>query len=456
MSGFGGDYGPATKALLSLPEGVAVGPDGTVWIADTNNRCLRLVDYRSREISTLGCGYTWESRPTNVAVSNFDYLDATPFLNLLSGSRWIAGTGVAGFSGDDGPATEAQLWWPYDATYAPDGSVLIADTRNNRVRRVGPDGIITTVAGDQSTLLSYPSGVAVAPDGSIYIADTGNLRIRKVNPGGTLTTVAGTGSAPGFSGDGGPATRAQLSSPYGATVAPDGSVLIADTYNNRIRQVSPDGTITTVAGGGFGGDGGSATQAGLYQPHKVAVAPDGSLYIADTGNNRIRKVAPPLPGFNALDTTIASADGRQLYRFSAEGRHLNTVDTLTNTVLYTFGYDSAGRLIKITDADNNVLTIERDGSGKPQAIVAPFGQRTTLSVDGHGYLNQVTNPAGEAYQMSYTADGLLTHFTDPRSQFASMKYDPLGRLISDTDPAGGSQTLARTQLANGNGYTPRG
>jgi len=219
--------------------------------------------------------------------------------------------------------------------------------------------------------------------------------------------------------------------------------------------MSSDGTITTVAGTmdfAYRGDGGPATGTQLYDALGVEVGPDGSIYIVEYGRG-VRKVAPAIPSFDATDLAIASADGRLLYRFSPEGRHLSTVDTLTKAVLYTFGYDSAGRLTSITDADNNVTTIERDGNGVPTAIVAPFGQRTMLTVNGDGYLASVTNPAGEAYQLSYTSDGLLTAFTDPKGNASQFTYDALGRLQRDANAGSGSQTLARTELASGNGFT---
>ena len=237
-------------------------------------------------------------------------------------------------------------------------------------------------------------------------------------------------------------------------MAPDGSVLIAG--QGSIRRVGPDGIITTIAGTGFSGysgDGGPASWAHLDHPWTIAVAPDGSVLIADSYNHRIRRVSPAISGFVAGELAIASQDGRQLYRFTAEGRHLNTVDTLTNTVLYAFAYDSAGALRTITDADGNVTTIERDGNGNPTAIVAPFGQRTTLAVDANGWLASVTNPAGEAYQMQSTADGLLTRFTDPRNNASQFTYDAPGRLQQAVNAGGGSQTLARTVLENGHTVT---
>ena len=431
---------------MASPFGVAVGPDGSLYIADFVSDCIR----------RLG--------PDGI-------------ITTIVGSCGEYGA-YRGYSGDGGPAIQAQLAGPAGVAVGPDGSLYIVDSGNNRIRRVGPDGIINTVAGRgeqgfggdggpaTQAQLAFPFDVAVGPDGSLYIADSGNSRIRRVGPDGIITTVAGPGSrspycGSGYSGggdDGGPATQAELCSPNGVAVGPDGSLYIADTLYNRIRRVGLDGIITNIANGtewyGYSGDGGPATQAHLAGPRKVAVGPDGSLYIADTGNNRIRRVErSPFPSFNDSNFFVASADGRQLYSFDAQGRHLSTIDTLTGATLYSFAYDSAGRLSTLTDADGNVVRIERDGNGNPTAIVAPFGQRTTLSVDGSGYLSQVTNPAGESYRMTYAAGGLLTGFTDPQGQAATMTYDALGRLTKDTDPAGGSHTLARTDLTNGDGYT---
>lgn len=429
VRGFGGDGGLATQAQMFSPQGVALAADGSVLIADTGNHRVRRVG------------------PDGIITT-------------------IAGTGEGGFSGDGDPAVQARVFSPRGIAVTADGSVLIADQANDRVRRVGPDGIIITIAGGfprgehfggdggpatQATLHS-PADVAVAADGGVLIVDTDNFRVRRVGPDGIITTIAGTSSA-GYSGDGGLATLAALSDLTGVDVTADGGVLIADSTNSRIRRIGPDGIITTVAGvgrtGGNIGDGGPTTQAYLHFPNDVAVAADGSILIADTTNYRIRRVGSPVAGFNGLDIAIASEDGRLLYRFNPEGRHLSTVDTLTKTVLYSFAYDSAGRLISITDADSNATTIERDGSGNPTAIVAPFGQRTTLTVNSDGYLASVANPAGEIHQLTYTADGLLTAFTDPKGNASQFTYDALGRLQRDAHAAGGSQNLARSELVDG-------
>ncbi len=480
--GFGGDGGPATQAQLNNPTGIAFSPDGSEYIADSDNEVVRRVGVDGVITTVAG----------------------------------IAGTG--GFSGDGGPVTQAQLSGPSSVAVAPDGSLYIGDMFNHRVRRVGSDGVITTVAGSGSQGLSgdggpasqaqltypsglpsplmgrstspmtatkpsggwgsmassplwlerappalavmasapqaqlnFPIGLAVAPDGSLYIADHFNGRIRRVGLDGVISSVAGGSEASKFNGDGGPAAQAVLYGPMGVAVTPLGTLYI--TSGDSVRKVGVDGIITTVAGGdltgGSGGDGGPATAGRLLGPQGVAVAPDGSLYIADSGNDTVRRVASALPGFSAGDIAIASADGAQLYQFDANGRHLRTLDALTGAVLFSFGYDSAGRLAQITDVGGNVTRIERDASGTPTAIVAPGGQRTALTVDGNGYLSSVTDPAGDATKLTSDADGLLTTLTDPRGNVHSFSYDALGRLTKDADPAGGSTTLARTETADG-------
>lgn len=217
----------------------------------------------------------------------------------------VAGTGVPGSAGDGGPADQALVNAPGDVAYLADGSLVIADTANHKVRRVAPDGTITTVAGNGAqglfgdggpatdAELDGPAGVTALPGGGFLLADTGNHRIRRVAPDGTITTVAGT--AAGDGGDGGPATSARLRGPTDTAVLPDGAILVADTGNHRIRRVAPDGTITTVAGtgvAGLDGDGGPATAARLNAPRDVAVLSDGALAVADTGNARVRRIDP--------------------------------------------------------------------------------------------------------------------------------------------------------------------
>ncbi len=233
----------------------------------------------------------------------------------------VAGTGVSGFSGDGGPATAAKISTVNSVAVTPDGGFLMADYGSSRIRKV-LNGIITTVAGTgtagfsgdggpaTAAALSSPASLASTPDGSFLFVDQGNQRIRKVL-NGIITTVAGTGTA-GFNGDGGPATGAQLNFPIDVASTPDGGFLIADQLNNRIRKVL-NGQITTVAGdgtSGFSGDGGPATSAHLAYPSSVATTLDGGLLIGDNGNYRIRKV---------LDGTIATAAGTGTAGFSGDG-----------------------------------------------------------------------------------------------------------------------------------------
>ena len=216
----------------------------------------------------------------------------------------VAGTGVAGASGDGGPATSARLNLPTRVAVGPDGALYIADSGNNNIRRVAPGGTITTVAGTgiagfsgdggqaTSAKLNNPYDVQVAGD-ALYIADRSNNRIRKVDlTSGVITTVAGTGVS-GFSGDDGPATAARLADARSITVDTAGNLYIADTGNQRVREVDSSGTITTIAGTGLtgnNGDGGPATEADLHVPVDVTISSAGTLYICELNNNRVRRV----------------------------------------------------------------------------------------------------------------------------------------------------------------------
>jgi sugar lactone lactonase YvrE len=215
----------------------------------------------------------------------------------------VAGNGTQGFSGDGGLATSAELSAPQRIAVDLSGNLFIADFDVNRIRKVTPTGIISTVAGNgtmgyggdggsaTSAMLSLPRDVAVDSAGNLFIADTGRSRIRKVTPDGIISTVAGSGNA-GYSGDGGPATSAQIKNPDGVAVDSEGNLFIADSGNYRIRKVTPDGIIRTVAGNGnqgFSGDGGSAATAG-FDPIGVALDSEGNLFIADSNNGRVRKV----------------------------------------------------------------------------------------------------------------------------------------------------------------------
>ncbi len=268
ITGFSGDGGAATLARLNAPSGVAVDSSGNIYVADFNNSRIRKVDSKG-------------------TISTF------------------AGNGIASFGGDGGAATSAMLNGPISVAVDGSGNLYIADQLNNAVRKVASNGTITTIAGTTvagyngdniaatTAQLNLPSGVAVDGSGNVYIADFGNQRIRKVSSTGTITTIAGTGVA-GFAGDNGAATAAQMSAPIAVALDKSGNLVICDQGNNRIRQVTSSGTISTIAGSGVAGstgDNGSATAAQLANPSGVAVDGSGNVYISDTVNQRVRKVS---------------------------------------------------------------------------------------------------------------------------------------------------------------------
>jgi NHL repeat len=287
----------------------------------------------------------------------------------------LVGTGNNSFGGDGGPAAAADLNRPRMVAPAPGGGLLIADTDNDRIRKVEPDGLITTVAGTGNagyngdallpTLadLDEPRGVAGTADGGFLIADTLNHRVRKVLLGGALVvTVAGNG-VQGFGGDGLAASLAQLDSPSAVAPTADGGFLIADTGNNRIRKVSPTGLISTVAGDGtaaYGGDGGQATAAQLNEPMDVKPLPEGGFVVADTKNHAIREVAE--------NGTIATIAGNGTNGFSgdkgpgtAAQLHEPEGVAVADTDFYVIADTKNHRLRKLKRGE--IKTVAGDGNG---------------------------------------------------------------------------------------------
>ena len=287
---FSGDGGPATSASLNSARSVALDSQGNLFIADAENSRIRRVDRATGIITT------------------------------------VAGDGSFGFSGDGGPATSASLNSPRGVALDSQGNIFIADRGNHRVRKVNAStGVISTVAGNgiatfsgdggpaDSASLNEFRGVGLDRQGNLIIADTENNRIRKVDAAtGVIITVAGDGNA-AFSGDAGSATSASLNSPRGVVLDSAGNLFVADVNNHRIRKVdATTGVISTVAGDGtpaFSGDGGPAASASLSAPIHVALDAQGNLFIADAGNERVRRVEAlgvptPVPalGFWALAT----------------------------------------------------------------------------------------------------------------------------------------------------------
>ena len=356
--GFSGDGGLATRARLNLPSGIAVDAAGHLFIADTGNERIRKVD-------------------ADGAIST------------------VAGNGQSGFSGDGGLAIQANLAYPIDIAVDAAGNFFIADLLNLRIRSVDPNGIINTVAGNgepgfseddgpaTQTSLAYPMDIAVDAAGNLFIADGGNIRIRKVDSNGIISTVAGNGQ-PGFIGDGGPATQAGFSPPLYIAVDATGNLFISDSHNHRIRKVDANGIITTVAGNGepdSSGDGGPATRASLFNPTRIAMDAAGSLFIADSGNNRIRKVDP-----NGTITTVA---GNGQWGFSGDGGPTTQASLRSPDGL---AIDAAGNLY-ITDQSNRRIR-------KVERIAAP----TPLYAGTFSFVPTQTDTTPPALLSSFPAD----------------------------------------------------
>ncbi|HEX6022606.1 MAG TPA: RHS repeat-associated core domain-containing protein, partial [Solirubrobacter sp.] len=415
---------------LARPMSVALAPDGSFYIADY------LVDYG------VQTGYIYRVDPEGRI-------------------RHIAGCMCTAF-GDGGPAKEASMT-PLDLAVGPDGTLYLADYKHARIRAIDADGTIRTVAGGGSEDTGYqdgipgtrarlfePHSIEIGPEGELYFADNGRSpRVRRLDPDGTVTTVAGGNPFNADNGDGGPATEANLhTTPQALALGPDGNLYIGDF--DRIRRVGSDGVITTVVGGGpDNATGANRVPAGSVRFTGVMgldIAPDGSTFVASPAG--VSRISRPFPATRDGALSIPSKDGREVYFFDARGRHLRTVDGLTGVALWRFGYDDAGRLSTVTDADDRVTRIERDGDGRTTAIVAPSGQRTALAIEGD-HLTRVEDPAGKATRLGYDASGRLAWLVDRRGGRHEFVYDGSGRLVRDQAPNGKAQTLSRKETDNG-------
>jgi sugar lactone lactonase YvrE len=342
LAGFSPNGTTATQAQFYLPQDTTVGPDGNLYIVDWNNHVIRRLEPNGTITTVAGSGElsdgdsTPESMPSNMPGPALDFRLNHPANVEFDGqgrmliAAWhnssikrvdlrtgildtLCGTGARGYFGDEGPAPMAQLNLPVGVAINPmNAQVYIADQGNQRVRTIDGADVIHTVAGNGTAgfggdgaaatmaQISNPVGQAALPagrivfdtSGNLYIADTGNHRVRKVDPSGVITTVAGNGNA-GTNGDNGPATMAELNGPTDVEIAPDGTLYIADTQNSCVRAVR-DGMISTVAGHcgtrGTTGDGADPAMALLDRPFGVETDSSGNLYIADTYNHRIRLV----------------------------------------------------------------------------------------------------------------------------------------------------------------------
>ena len=385
MIGFSGDGGSSTSALFLDPSGLAVDKLGNVLVADYGNNRVRKIDPVGLTITTtVGTAAPTGDGGNAVAAQILQpfgtALDAAGNLYIADTGNHrirkvdttgkistIAGTGIAGYSGDGSTATAAQLNSPESVVVDSNGNILISDVGNSRIRKISPTGTINTVAGNGTygysgdglaatrAELANPACVRVDANNNIYISDSDNYRIRKVNAQGIISTVAG-GNGTAY-GDGGPATAAALYEPGCVAIDASNNLYIADTYHSTVRKVDSSGNINTIAGNpvlfGFAGDGGMAAGAVLFYPQDVAVDTAGNLFIADTLNARIRKVAA-----NGVITTIA---GTGLFGDTGDGGSATAAQI--GEVL-GMSIDPKGNLY-LADAYNNAVRLLTGSVGPP-------------------------------------------------------------------------------------------
>jgi uncharacterized protein (TIGR03437 family) len=446
--GFSGDGGPAVGAQLYNPSCVAVDSAGNLYICDSENYRVRKVS--NGVITTVAGngtpGHSGDSGPaTNAQLNGVSGIAVDSAGNLYIADEFnnrvrkvsngvittVAGDGTPGFSGDSGPAISAELNGPSAVAVDSAGNLYICDAGNSRVREVS-NGTITTLVGTgtagytgdngpaATAGVSYPSGVAVDSVGNIYICDSGNDTVREIS-NGVIATVAGNGT-PGFSGDNGPATGAQLAQPKGIAVNSAGDLLIADFGNDRIRQVA-NGVITTVAGTGtygFSGDGGPAVSAQFDIPEGVAAGPAGSVYIADLGNGRIRELVVLSIAINAVTNAASNVP--------------SAISPGEIVALYGYGMGPA-QLVKAAPGSNGFGTqlsntsVSFNGIAAPMiytwatevSVIVPYGITGTSAQVTVTYLGQ-TSPAFSA-SIASSAPGIFTLGATGQGPAAAINQD---------------------------------
>lgn len=489
QSGYSGDGGHAINAIFGWINGIAFDSAGNFYIADTNNYRIRKVDTNGIITTVAGNGkyeFSGDGGPANKAGLiyptdiNIDLAD-----NLYIIDRWrirkvdtngiittVVGNGTRGVSGDGGLAINAQIspnWIASDSV----GNLYIVETNYNHIRKVDTNGIITTVVGNGKNEfsgdngpaikagLAWPKGIKVDSAGNLYIADSYNHCIRKVDASGIIKTVAGigqTGIYGFFSGDGGPAINARLSSPYSLAIDSVGNLYIADSQNLRIRKVDTSGIITTVVGNGqsgFNGDGGLGIQASLSYYVTISFDSKDHLFIVDSDGKRIRKVAPPLAFQNTMiagDISFADENGLG-YIMSSVGLHKYTIDLASGVTLLQFGYEN-NKLVSMADRFSNQTLIQRNSQGLPISITSPDGLVTTLTIGANNHLTKVAYEDGGAYDFTYTSEGLMTQKIDPQKHHYSYQYNA-GKITTVNDEIGGEWRFARQADADGDIITQK-
>jgi uncharacterized protein YjiK len=466
------DGQPATAAPVNYPYGVAVDSAGNVYIADTNDNRVRELNRATGLISTVAgtgvAGFSGDGSQATAARLNSPWgvaFDSSGNLYIADSNNerirkvvlstgvitTIAGNGSIGYNGDGIQATAAELYYPRAVAFDSSGNLFIADCDNQRIRKVIlSTGVISTIAGNgsagyngdgiQSTAaaLDYPCAVAVDGSGNLYIADTDNNRIRKVVLStGLISTVAGNGTF-GFSGDGGAATAAELEYPYGIAVDASGNLYIADSSNNRVREVlAATGVISTVAGGsyGFAGDGGPATASRLYNPRGVALDSSGNLYIADTSNYRIREIVQASGIINTIAGNGFSSyggDGGQATAAALNYPQGVTVDSLGNLYIA----DSNNNRVRRINLSSGVIT-----------TVAGAGSSGYSGDSGAATAAMLNSPRGVAVDAA--GDLLIADYYNNRVREVVASTGTIGTLAGSTSGFGGDGGAAGSALLAG-------
>lgn len=399
------DIGPAANAFLNFPEGVAIDGSGDILVADTGNAETRAFK-AGGNIKSIGelqggapAGATVDS------AGNFYITDEEPnFPSALAQllkiepdgtTSLIAGNGPDGFSGDDGPATLAVLNMPQGVAVDAAGNIYIADHGNHRVRKIDTSGNINTIGGNGQAVFSGDHGLATAAGmdpfdvavdsaGDVFVVDQLNHRIREITPDDTITTVVGTG-LPGYSGDGGPATGAQLKLPAGIALDSGGNMYIADEGNARVRRVTVGGLITTIAGNGtltpIAGDGGPAIAAQL-DPIGLAVDGASNVYVADSFNDRVRMLAPQI----ARPVSMSIVSGNDQSGTVGASLAVPLVLQITDST----GAGIPGEVVNFTVSPDGAATVNPSpaitlNDGTVTAIVTLGGNAGSITITAQSY-----------------------------------------------------------------------
>ena len=468
-AGLAGDGGLAINAQLSAAYGILELSDGTILVSDRTR--IRKID-SAGIIRTIAGGGTRSDEGAPALETAIQYggqlaegPDGTIYYADAFGFRirkitpagqifTVAGTGASGFSGDGGDAKLARISRTDGVVVAPDGAIYFGDAFNNRIRRIGTDGIINTVIGSGVTgyspdgtqadeaNLNLPILIGMDSSGSIIIAESSNSLVRKVSTSGILTTVAGIRGQFGYSGEGLVATQSRLNSPNCAVVGRDDIVYICNYHGHRISKVTSEGRLVTVAGNGIQGYSGenlSASESRLAYPGIVSIGRSGEIFFTDGLGTRLRKIHSSVN----LKNSLISPDGDEVFYFTDSGLHTQTRNLKTGNIVWSFEHDQNNRLVKVKDTFNNITEINRDGVGNPTSITSPYGVVTSLGVDNEGYLTSVANSNNEEHVMAYADGGMLTSFTNPRGAISRFEYDGEGLLTRDISANGGYLALKR-------------